>query len=291
MTLRLWLSGMFGRPQANATINDVIRYYESSLMSRNEHLARAFRAREKNMPGTAFAEAVGFSLLGNVVDRVELYENSSTGGPDFVCRQNGETFLVEVTSISPESSACRSGISNQESTGGGWFSLITRQLVGAAKNKAPQVADQPMPRLVMIVSEHIASSGLLGPLAIETLLLGEYVGDDFAVEGKHQKTRMRDGAFIRYPNGAEASIPFRRSISGVLLVGVHHEELEARGLLHPDPVMPFDPKLLPSIPLAEVEVPVHFPDNPGKIRWLGVGCDGSRGSLRRYSQLGIRQGT
>jgi len=187
MTLPGWLKRLMMRDPPTASIEDVVQYYESILMARHSGLAKTCKDRKKNCPRAARAEAVGFTLLDHLADRVEIYEDPSEGGPDFVCYIGDKAFVVEVTSISPHSSAGRSGIENQEDLPGGWFSLITLQLVAAAKRKAPQIEGQPAPRLVMIASEHVASSGLLGPLAIETLLLGDYVGDDFAVEGKGER--------------------------------------------------------------------------------------------------------
>jgi len=253
------------------TVHDVIRQYKSALKQYSQRLLEGFEARSADLPRAARAEAVGFCFLRHLVDRIEAHEDPTTGGPDFVCSRGGKEFLVEVTSLSAESSADRSGIANRENLGCGWFSLVTAQLVRKAKTKAPKVADQLLPRIVMLVSEHVANSGLFGPLAIESLLLGNYSGG-----------RMKAGAFVRFQDGIGVGIPIRQSISGILLVGASHHEVEVRGFLHPAAAQPFDPNLLQAIPFAEVEDPVWFPNNPGRVRWLNGGPMGFR---RRYSEL------
>jgi hypothetical protein len=237
----------------------------------DQDLFKRFVALERELPRAARAEAVTFCLFEHLVDHIEIHEDESTGGPDFICSKNDQDFLVEATSLSPESSADRSGIGNEELLEGGVFSLVTEQLVGKAKSKARQMANQPVPRLLMMVSEHVANSALFGSMAVDSLLLGDY-----------SDGRMRAGAFVRFQDGIGAGIPIRQSISGILLVGVYHDEVEVRGLLHPRPAQPFDPNLLRAVPFAEVENPVRFPGNPGRVRWLNSGPIGFR---RKYSEL------
>jgi hypothetical protein len=72
---------------AGDTIEEVVVRYHRYL-SRNRDLAdhyKQFKKREDSDPKAAEAEAIVFSLLRAEKLRPELFEEVSTGGPDFRC--------------------------------------------------------------------------------------------------------------------------------------------------------------------------------------------------------------
>jgi hypothetical protein len=122
------------------TVRDVLEYYRSYL-SRNRDLAdhcTQFLKRENSDPKAAEAEAVAFSWLRAEKLEPRLFEDSGTGGPDFLCTQSGcDRFLVEATSLDSEMVSERSGLQAQiTGPGGGAFAFITDKLKAKAQSKA-----------------------------------------------------------------------------------------------------------------------------------------------------------
>jgi hypothetical protein len=87
------------------TVRDVLEYYRCYL-SRNRDLAdhsKQFLKRENSDPKAAEAEAVVFSWLREEKLQPRLFEDTGTGGPDFLCTHSGsDRFLVEATSLDSE---------------------------------------------------------------------------------------------------------------------------------------------------------------------------------------------
>jgi hypothetical protein len=118
------------------TVRDVLEYYRCYL-SRNRDLAdhcTQFLKRENSDPQAAEAEAVVFSRLRAEKLEPRLFEDTGTGGPDFLCTPSGnDRFLVEATSSDTEMVSERSRLPAKiTGPGGGAFGLITDKLKAKA---------------------------------------------------------------------------------------------------------------------------------------------------------------
>src|SRR5579863_5582720 len=87
-------------PAVGDTVDQVVEYYYRYL-ARNRDLAvhfDQFKKRLKADPQAATAEAIVFSHLRAQNLHPELFEDPTSGGPDFRCLAPAP-FLVEVTSL------------------------------------------------------------------------------------------------------------------------------------------------------------------------------------------------
>jgi hypothetical protein len=168
--------------------------------------------------------------------------------------------LVEVTSLNREAVERRSGWPDELSTRAGSFGMITPNLWSKAKAKAPQLADVDATRVLVVCLSHIGASALLGTLAAEWLMISEpkievplaQIGVD--APPPRSVTDFRNAAFFRPEGGTIVAV--RRSISAILLVALWQDQLEAVGLLHPDPAVALDYTLFGDVPFLRVEWPV-----------------------------------
>jgi hypothetical protein len=156
------------------TVRDVLEYYRCYL-SRNRHLAdhcTQFLKRENSDPQAAEAEAVVFSWLRAEKLEPRLFEDTGTGGPDFLCTPSGsDRFLVEGTSLDTEMVSERSRLPAKiTGRGVGAFGLITDKLKAKAQNKASQLAGHGLPTVLAITSDDAFASILLDRLAAEYLM-------------------------------------------------------------------------------------------------------------------------
>ena len=190
----------------------------------------------------AIGEATVFSLLRTYF-RAEPQpaDEPGKGGADFVCRKGTpDEFVVEVTSLKPESVAAQSDIPvSIDDRERGTFRMTTNQLFSTVKEKADQLADYPCPRVLAITSTHHASAHLLGPSGAEFLLTSEptitypIAGSGAAVT---MTTNLRRSVFFGPGESGTQIVSRRRSISAVLLVALSDTQSGVVGLLHPDPV-------------------------------------------------------
>jgi hypothetical protein len=144
------------------TVDDVLEYYYRYL-ARNRDLSvqfERFKKRLSNNSKTATAEAIVFSLLRAGTLRPELFEDVSTGGPDFRCaRSPNGTFLVEVTCLDSEMVTRRSGLpSTITRAGSGAFGLITDRLLSEAKKQGTPTRALPV-AWCPTLPHHAAASG------------------------------------------------------------------------------------------------------------------------------------
>ncbi len=172
---------------------------------------------------------------------------------DFLCKPNEQPeFVVEVTALRTEAVTAKSGLAGPHIGNRiGSFAMITTALMREAVNKASQMANYPMPRVLVLASSHPDASLLMSAHAAEELLTGTTVismrlGD---VAAKPEVVaKLQNSVFFRSAASGEIE-PARQSISAILLMNITEAGANLIGLLHPAPVHSFDPMTFD---------PVHF---------------------------------
>ena len=184
------------------------------------------------------------------------------GGPDFRCSIARSHFYVEVTCISIATAEKRTGLKNGV-TGFSPFNVtgMVEAIFNECMNKAPQCGGLNGPALVAVGTFH-ATAAMVGFKKVQVNMVlagktnmawdldtktGQQVGEIY------QTTEIQKAAFLCPDEPQEVGFA-RCSISGVLMCGVGLSSLPTIGVLHPNPVRPFDPALLPGIEFGRVEV-------------------------------------
>lgn len=248
-------------PTIGDTVDDVVEYYYRYL-ARNSDLAAhfaQFKKRQKSDPNAAAAEAAVFSFLRAEKLHPEMFEDVSTGGPDFQCSaSDSDQFLVEVTSLDSDAVAERFGLpSSITGPGGGAFGLITDKLKFKAQQKATQLAGHSVPGILAVTSDHAFASMLIDRLAAEYLMTSApQINVPLGGGPTHMTTDLRHSVFQRATGILDASgvpiiKPSLRSIAAILLIATDHREMRVVGLLHPDAANPFNPQWLPKVPFVK----------------------------------------
>lgn len=238
------------------TIIDVVSGYKRFLEVKYPTHYTRHCARYKTDPGSCHAEAAIFSILRSQFQDVIIGEDISSGGADFLCSSNETSLLVEVSSLEPGAVSRKSSWENELVPGVsvGSFHMITAMLRSKAVRKADQVSNHAGPRLLIISTEHIASTILLGTLAAEFLLTSN-TAIQVPVGGSEENIRittdLRDSVFFRLKNGTLETC--RRSISAIILSSISKHSCYLVGLLHPDPAEPFQTNLFPNIPFIRLK--------------------------------------
>jgi hypothetical protein len=236
------------------SIDGVVESYWEFLdrSDRHAHLVR-FKQRLESDIKAAQAEAVVFSLLWASGAHPDIFEDISTGGPDFICQPDGNSkFLVEVTSLESAAVARRSNLPEEiKGRGGTAFGLLTTALDSAAASKVAQLAKHPSyPRALAITSSHAFSAMLMDDYAalrflVSDLMISHRVGDPN--DPGEWVTDLRKSAFLRTDESGRV-VPIRQSISAILLVAIYPNQANVVGILHPEPRVAFSPALLWRIP-------------------------------------------
>ncbi len=246
-------------------LEELIDSYKLFLEIKYPKHFQSYCQRLKNQPESAKAEAITFSYLRSQFDSVQVAEDISTGGADFLCKSKDAEFICEVTSLKTESVASQSGIENKINQNGsaGFFGMITHMLRTKASSKASQLSGHGFPRILLITCEHIASDILLGTHGAKTLLTSDTL-IEVPIEKPNEHidivTDLKNSVFFRIKNGILESC--RRSISAVLLFSIYADKSLVVGILHPDPEYKFSISLFPSIPFLRMR---HWPPKGDKI--------------------------
>jgi len=255
-------------PSEDWNLDGLVKSYALWLeVKAPEHLS-AFRQRLNSDPEAARAEGVVFGLLRGAALNPGMGEVIGKGGVDFICEpRNHSKFAVEVTSLRTETVTKASGLQSPVGVGG-FFGQVTTALMREAVNKATQLADYPMPRLLVIATEHEGASMVMGTHAAEELLTGTTmfqvkIGD---VEASPEVIApLKNSVFFRPKN--DTVEPARQSISAILLLSITHDRAFALGLLHPAPAVVFDWQVLPRVHFVRLrEWPIT---NRFGIEWVG----------------------
>jgi len=236
------------------SIDEIVDSYKTYLEVKHADHHSKYVKRKKYNSESARAEAVLFALLRQLTDSTTVHEDPSTGGPDFLCKKEHMSFLVEVTSMKTTTVEQASGLKNTPSQGATSFSLITHVLRNTASNKAFQLSGFEVPRILAVTTEHIDGSVLFGPGAAKILLTGE-TKISYPIDSPESSTQvitnLNDSIFFRFRKNGSVE-PCRQSISVILLVHILGCSCWIVGILHPEPAVAFDIKLLPEIPFLRI---------------------------------------
>jgi hypothetical protein len=121
--------------------------------------------------------------------------------------------------------------------------MITPQLAGKAKRKAPQLAtgQADVPRVLAICLSHPGASALLSTLAAEWFMVSDpTIQVPLWQEGAELGTArlatdLKRSVFFGPRDGVIVSM--RESISAILLVALWDGQLDILGMLHPKPLL------------------------------------------------------
>lgn len=237
-------------------ISDLANSYKLYLEVKYPSHWRSYCTRLAANPEGARAEAVVFSFLRSRFEEVKIAEDITGGGADFLCVSGNESLLVEVTSIASDSVVQQSNWENKipEDLSTQSFGLVSHMLRTKVSDKAAQVSGYPMPRILVVTTEHIAGNVLLGPLGASSLLTSETkitipIGEpDPEVS---LSTDLKDSVFFRWKNGIVE--PCRRSISAILLAAIYAESCLIIGILHPEPVYILPISVFRNIPFCRLK--------------------------------------
>jgi hypothetical protein len=210
-------------------------------------------------PEAASCEAAVRRVLeqnGNAVQPNETLDGSRKAA-DFCCTQAGKTFFVEVTCISIEKATEHTGLPHPPHQNGFTFSGfhgLTGSVFHNSIHKTPQCSNLPHPAVLAVGTFHWHASCLcLERKHLELLLTGETlltqnieptkgtpVGDGYV------STHLRSAAFLKpKPDGWMSHA--RSPVSAILACGFGCDLPRIRCVLHPKPMHPFDPSLLPNV--------------------------------------------
>ncbi|HSQ03869.1 MAG TPA: hypothetical protein VLN59_07535 [Burkholderiales bacterium] len=251
------------------SLDETIESYREYLLTLPEH-RRQFEQRLQDHPPAARAEAAIFAFLRAEGCEPVLNEDPATGGADFCCGQP-KPFVVEVTSIEDVVMAARAGTDADLPANGEGAYLDMEQVLNLVRttvsNKAAQLANYPVPRLLAICSEYWGASMFFGPGgAAEIMYGGSIINVPVAADGvgapAQLATELQEAPFFRIKKGvAEAC---RQSISALLLVHLDQNACHVVGLLHPAATIPFPISNLPTIPFGKVA----WPTKTLQVEWM-----------------------
>jgi hypothetical protein len=218
--------------------------------------ADRFQIMARNDKESAAAEALIRQFLRRHTDEVEPFENLSKGGPDFRCRCAGNTFYVEVTSLSTSSAERASWIPDDPHWEGGNVGSISRLLRNAVSGKVRQCLRRDAPTLVAIGLLHSwVSMGVDRGTARDMLISDESYVVQISPKGPIPTRRgdfvtgLRNALF--YEAVGQQAINKRNPVSAVLVFGLGVGFPPVIGALNPHAARPFDPSLLPSVEFAQ----------------------------------------
>jgi hypothetical protein len=256
----------------NVSMAELLKGYAQYLEVKYPAHFGNFKKRIVSADFSCRAEAAIFSVLRSRFDKVIIAEDVKDGGADFLCEHEGTSVLVEVTALDSGGVERVSGLQNVVSTDGkaSSFHLITAQLRYKAVEKASQMANHNGPRLLVICSEHIDSSLLMGITGAEFLMTSDQ-RISFPIGAPESlgsiETDLKDSVFFRL-NADEGKLEScRRSISAIALCCLDGAGYSMVGLLHPDPVVPWPLGIIPHVPFVKL---AKWPpqDNKLQIEWV-----------------------
>lgn len=210
-------------------------------------------------PEAASCEAAVRRVLeqnGNTVQPNETLDGSRKA-PDFCCTQAGKEFFVEVTCISIEKATEHTGLPHPPHQSGFTFSgfqSLTGSIFHDSIRKTPQCSNLPHPAVLAVGTFHWHASYMCFERKhLELLLTGETLltqniapATGTPVGDGYLSTQLRLATFLKpRPNGW--MIHARSPVSAVLACGLGCDLPRIRCALHPKPIHPFDPSLLPNV--------------------------------------------
>ena len=218
----------------------------------------------------AICEAITRGFLSENNLNIEPYKDEFDGGPDFLCRRNGDHFYVEATCMLRNKVTEKTKLS--EDMKAGYYNLLTWPILKKTVHKTPQCGGVDAPCVVAVGTFHKSACGhcfreyaakelLTGTpkLSLDTNLeCGEAVGDPY------QSTGLENSVFIKSENGQVVAV--RKTISALILCPLAFDPMKVVGVLHPEPNHPFDTGLLPSVKFCKLAE--GWKDGQFSVEWL-----------------------
>jgi len=234
-------------------------FAEFLLTNVGEGHCKKFVQRLRN-PEAAKAEAVMFTWAHASGLRPEVSETLSGGGLDFICRPDtGLAFELEVTVMGTEASASKSHLPADPFHPGGWYKFITGTLRGRVKDKRRQLAasTSELPLVIAIACLHPADLILNRVAAVSLLISDPFISYPIYEDGMGEgveATDLRSSAFLAPDwNDPNLIVPINREVSAILLAPIGHDQVRPVGIIHPNPIRPFDIFNLPLVPLLQLD--------------------------------------
>lgn len=196
--------------------------------------------------------------------------------PDFKCSSGGGTFYVEVTHIATEKATELTGLSEEANMVVNPTPL-NRAVQAICTKKTAQCSNQDAPVLVAVGTFHGAAAVFsFSPPWPDMILTGMTTTKviinkrTMSAVDVRQTSELQTAAFLRFEQSNEICFA-RSSISGLLLCGLSLEPAWVIGVLHPNPVRPFDSTLLPDVAFGRVKI---ADDQTGDLRvhWTNGRC-------------------
>ena len=257
-------------------------------------IQRLDSAQEPRVEG-ALGEALAWNWLQPRSSAIRLNEDQVRGGVDFACASDGRAYYVEVSTLTTEIVTKETGLPELPSAGAKSYRPATRAVMRKVQGKAEQAAGLDKPYLLFIPILHIQASAItLSTAHLEQVLVGSTgVGGAFdraagaVVGGLHSVAMLDYPCFFR-PGTVE---PIRRHMSAVLVggFGLVPPDCTVGGVLHPDPLRPFDRACLPDACFGRLDP--WPPADRLRIVWEradGTRCDDEAERERRSKEAEAR---
>ncbi|MHB8280910.1 MAG: hypothetical protein ACYDIA_25220 [Candidatus Humimicrobiaceae bacterium] len=255
-------------------VGEVLESYKVFLEVKYPDYYSSYKNRIKSNIDGARLEAIAFSIFRNEFNfEVNIKEDLSTGGADFICSNDRISFIVEVTSIDNESLENISGLKNIIDDKAKSFSMISKKLNNIAKGKAKQLSgSNNLPTILLIGSMHVCSDLLLGTRAAELLMIPEKLSVSIKeVKNDNHKVKiiseLESSVFFRIKKNSCDIEPCRKSISAIVLLSVYSDSVDMVGILHPKPSIIFNYNILHGVPFLKIK---NWPIENGIIekQWI-----------------------
>jgi hypothetical protein len=243
----------------------------------------------------ALGEALAWNWLQPRSSDIRWNEDEGEGGVDFLCVSDGRTYYVEVATLTTEVITKETGLTELPGAGAQSYRAATRAVMRKVISKAEQAGGLDKPYLLFIPIVHFQASAItLSTRHLEQILVGSTgVGGAFdpavgAVVGDLYSMAMLDCPCFFRPGTLE---PIRRHMSAVLVggFGLVPPDCKVGGVLHPDPLRPFDRACLPDGCLGRLD---PWPPADGlRIVWEradGTPCDDKAERERRVKEAEAR---
>ncbi|WP_428937091.1 hypothetical protein [Fontivita pretiosa] len=241
---------------------------------------KRFEAIRRSNPQGAICDALIARHLRQYCELIEPYEDFSTGGPDYRCRQKGHYFYVEVTSLDTKAIERELWIPDDPTWKGGSVGSIAKLLRTCISGKVTQCRHTDAPTLIAVGMLHLWASIDVEHLAEDMLISHvEYVvpirpAQACPTERGQLVTGLRNALFLEA--AADGLKDRRQPVAGVLVFGLGAMPPRIVGVINGRAFRSFDPTLMPQIKFATCEII----DNRISIQWYNDGhkeCPAKRG--------------
>jgi hypothetical protein len=285
-------------PELDVYREAIVRYRkwldQLSCSACGRFLTRIGSTNDATVEG-ALGEALAWNWLGPRSSEIHVNEHESEGGVDFVCTNADRRYYVEVSTLTIATVTSETGLQHLPSGGAQNYGDLTRAVMRKVISKAAQASGLDKPYLLFVPTVHFQASAItLSTHHLQHILVGHTgIGGKFDPEegaiagGFHHMAMLDSPAFFK-PKTLE---PVRRHMSAVLVggFGIRPPECRVRGVIHPDPLRPFDRACLPDTCFGRLDP--WPPANGLHVVWEradGTPCDEKTERERRQREAEMR---